>query len=236
MAGLVRGPCDCQARDRHWLASKGLPTLLDLEVATKKIGTTASVEGDSRPYPSDVPREPTLGRAANSLRVAVAGLRSIGGSRIEIPDAPTEAAVADMANIPRKSRRAHVVDRFLPRADRGVYSALRVHRTWSRTAADRALRRHGASNRGVGCSTNYRSVPLGYDAAPHDPRSGRGLRVEGPRQGQSHGDRGSCYRTTIAMAKPLCGKSHRLDPAGVPGPRDRAQREAFAAHSRPNTV
>ena len=81
-----------------------------------------------------------------------------------------------MANIPRKSRRVHVVDRFLRRADRGVHFAHRVHRTWSRTAADRTGWRHGASDRGVGGSANTRGVPLGYGAALHDPGSGRGVR------------------------------------------------------------
>ena len=51
--------------DGYRLASKGLPTFLDPEVATGEAGTTARVERIPRAYPPDVSGESVVGRSPN---------------------------------------------------------------------------------------------------------------------------------------------------------------------------
>ena len=113
VAPLARGPCDRETRDRHRLAPKGLPAFLDLEIATKKAGPTADFEGSPRPHPTDVPREPAVGRSTVPWGAAEARLRRFRGGRVEIPDALSEAAVADLADVPRQPRGLSRFDRFL---------------------------------------------------------------------------------------------------------------------------
>ena len=63
VVGLEGDPGDRQAGDGYRLASKGLPTFLDPEVATGEAGTTARVERIPRAYPPDVSGESVVGRS-----------------------------------------------------------------------------------------------------------------------------------------------------------------------------
>ena len=65
VVGLEGDPGDRQAGDGYRLASKGLPTFLDPEVATGEAGTTARVERIPRAYPPDVSGESVVGRSPN---------------------------------------------------------------------------------------------------------------------------------------------------------------------------
>ena len=65
VVGLEGDPGDRQAGDGYRLASKGLPTFLDPEVATGEAGTTARVERIPRAYPPDVSGESVVERSPN---------------------------------------------------------------------------------------------------------------------------------------------------------------------------
>ena len=73
MVGLEGYPGDRQAGDGYRLASKGLPTFLDPEVATGEAGTTARVERIPRAYPPDVSGESVVGRSPNHGELRMLG-------------------------------------------------------------------------------------------------------------------------------------------------------------------
>ena len=61
LARLASRAAHRQARDRHQVASTGLPTLLALEVASPQAGSPQDQTRDPPPHLPHVPREPRLG-------------------------------------------------------------------------------------------------------------------------------------------------------------------------------
>lgn len=92
------------ARDGHRLASPGLPSVLVLEVEEPQ-RSAEDRPGAAGVDPPDVSREPDVGRAADPLRTAPAGLRRsrVDGRQVHGP--PLEAALTDLAYFPGQPRR-----------------------------------------------------------------------------------------------------------------------------------
>ena len=84
MAWLAPLPGDRQARDRHRLAPQGVQAFLDIEVAARKAGPTACVEGDPRSDPMDVSGELIVGCALDPWRALEAWLLHLPSRRLEI--------------------------------------------------------------------------------------------------------------------------------------------------------
>ena len=69
--------------------------------------------GDSQPHPPHVPRKPNLGRATNPIRTATTRLHGRRIYRRQIHNPPSQAAVANLADLPEKSRRSDCCHRLL---------------------------------------------------------------------------------------------------------------------------
>src|ERR1035438_4172711 len=78
-------------------------------------------------------------------------------------------------------------------------------------------------------AANSRSVSVGRSAPVFDPRSKYNLRKRSHRSREGHGHRGSGHGGAITLAKSVRGATNRIHSPGVPEPRDRVEREGFAA-------
>src|SRR2546427_13305139 len=115
VVGTVARSAPCRsAADRDSLAPAGLPRVLELEVATRSNRSSARRFGDRRARPHHGPRQPPLGRAAHPWRASQARSRRLTTHGWSAHASPCETALADLADLPRKSRRDLVsVDFFV---------------------------------------------------------------------------------------------------------------------------
>ena len=128
-----------------------------------------------------------------------------------------------MADVSQQPRRIPGIDRLLRGADGHVRGAVRVRRPSPRATSDCTLRRHGAPDRGVGRPAVPGSVPVGHGSAVSDQGSGWRVRIRCLLDGDGDGYRRGRDRAAFVVAKPVCRTGDRLDPAGMSGPRDRAE-------------
>src|SRR3989475_1046479 len=127
MVGTVARGAPCRsAADHDSLAPAGLPRVLELEVATRSNRSSARRFGDRRARPHHGPRQSPLGRAAHSWRAPQARSRRLTTHGWSAHASPCETALADLADLPRKSRRRSCLGRLLRRAHGDVPRALRV--------------------------------------------------------------------------------------------------------------
>src|SRR6266852_5791475 len=106
LVGLARCLVLGAARDRHPLASGGVPRLLDLEVETSRARASAGGLRAESPHPEDVIRQPALGRAQNPRRAPQAGLRHLATLGRPADAASSKAALSVVENLPRESPRS----------------------------------------------------------------------------------------------------------------------------------
>ena len=209
MAWLAPRPGHRQARDRHRLAPQGVQAFLDMDVAARKTGPTARVERDPRSDPTDVSGEHTVGRTSGPWRASEAWLCHLPGRRLEIHGPLPLAALAGVADIPYKSRRLPGVDRLFRGPHGYVPPPVRVHRAPPRAPTDRAFRRHGTSDRGLGSAADSRSLSVGHGAAAPDPRPGRRIRAIVPLDRNGDGRGRGRHGATKPVAKSVCGTPDR---------------------------
>ena len=135
-----------QAGNRHWLAPQGLPAVLDMESSSRPTWAPTGVERNSPTDSQDEPRESTLGRTPHPRRIAQTRHRYRRDQRGQVHGTQSEAAVANLADLPGESRQDHGVGRLLHRADDPVSGPVRVPGSGSRPKADRAFQRHRPSH------------------------------------------------------------------------------------------
>ena len=93
-----------QAGDGDRLASQGLPAVLDMENSAGKAGPTGGPGGRLILDSYDEPRQPSLGRTADSRRTAQAWHCRRRNERQQVHDPQSQTTIADVANLPWKSR------------------------------------------------------------------------------------------------------------------------------------
>ena len=131
VATLEGRPRHRQARDGRRLAPPGVPPVLEMEIVPRKAGSPANLERNTRTHPTNEPREPVVGRSPNPRRVIEAGHRCQPSDRNAIHGTASEAAVADLADVPRQPRGLSRFDRFLCGPDGHVRRFVRLHRAAS---------------------------------------------------------------------------------------------------------
>jgi hypothetical protein len=106
--GLVGGGLDGLATEFHpspagdgdRLASQGLPALLDVEDSAGEAGATGGPGGRPIFDSYDEPRQPAVGRAADSRRTAQAWHCRRRNEREQVHGPPPQATIADVAGLP----------------------------------------------------------------------------------------------------------------------------------------
>jgi hypothetical protein len=139
---LAQRPHPREARDRDRLASQGLSALLDLEEpAPRRPSPDRSRAPDS--HPSNGPREPDVGRASHSRRVAQARLRARRSHGLADHAASAKTVFALLACVSAEPHQGPRFHRLLCRAHRDFSHPVCV----SRARAPRVRPRDGrASN------------------------------------------------------------------------------------------
>src|SRR5260221_12860166 len=116
-----------QAGDTDPVASTRLSRLLALEIQP---GWWPSQDRprDPRPHPTDEQREPAVGSAADTRRIADARHRSRPINRGQVHDETARAALPGLEDIPKQSYRRHAFSGSFRSANNLVQAALRfVH-------------------------------------------------------------------------------------------------------------
>lgn len=115
----------------HRLASKGIPTLLEVEKSPETAGTTRDSEGDPGADPQHERFECSLGSTEAAWGTAQARNRGVPGNGFEVHDKASEAAFTNVADVPGESYQAICVSRLLRGADREFPDPVRVPRSGS---------------------------------------------------------------------------------------------------------
>jgi hypothetical protein len=106
--GLVGGGLDglatefhpYQAGDGDRLASQGFPAVLDVEDSAGKAGPTGGPGGRPILDSYDEPRQPAVGRAADSRRTAQAWYCRRRNEREQVHGPQSQTTIADVADLP----------------------------------------------------------------------------------------------------------------------------------------
>ena len=147
-----------------------------------------SVPGGVRELIRTTSREPAVGSATHSRRIAQTGHRHRPDQRRQIYGQAPKTAVADVEDISGESSQDAGVGRLLHGANDPVPGLVRFSGAGTRTPAYRALRSDVASDSGVDGAADARSVSVGYrttvSAAGSRPDLWPGVR--GPGKGNGH--------------------------------------------------
>src|SRR5450432_4195236 len=144
-----------------------------------------------------------LGRAQNSRRIAEARHRRAKRVPLHAAQA-TEAALPNLAHLPRQPCRLAGIDRFLHGSHGDVSRSVCLLRLGPRPPPRSSLQHHRAPQRGLDRPTDRRGLPRGHGAEVHDPRPRLHLRRPVPpsRPGPRH--RGNPHGTAVALAESIC--------------------------------
>src|SRR5215471_17309386 len=99
--------------DGHRLALERFWLVLGLEGPTREAGTAGRASRGARMDTEDEPRESTLGRSADSRRVAQARHRHGRDECEQVLGAPPQPALSNLANLPGEPREVHGFGRLL---------------------------------------------------------------------------------------------------------------------------
>src|SRR6267154_972109 len=125
---------DCPTRDRHPVASDGVPPVLALEVA--HLGRSAEdTRGDPPPYPGDEPGQSAVGCAPHPWRTAQARDRGRAVDGRQVHGEEWARAVADLEDLSAQPCGRHRRDGLFGRADSQLSAALRFGHPQAPTAA-----------------------------------------------------------------------------------------------------
>jgi hypothetical protein len=197
---LAQRPHPREARDRDRLASQGLSALLDLEEpAPRRPSPDRSRAPDS--HPSNGPREPDVGRASHSRRVAQARLRARRSHGLADHAASAKTVFALLACVSAEPHQGPRFHRLLCRAHRDFSHPVCVSRARARAPAHRALQRHRGSVRAMDGPAIGQRLPLRLVAAIRHPGPRqdlwRGLRSSSA----CNGNRAGAHRARVPMAE-----------------------------------
>src|SRR5216684_5543329 len=120
MERLANSTYHRQARNGDRLAQEKLPTVLDLEGSKRHSGPTRRDEGGPGSDSQNEPREPPMGRSADSRRASEARHRHRRDECEQVHGPPQEAAIADLADLSRQSSQEPGLGRLLHRANHPV--------------------------------------------------------------------------------------------------------------------
>src|SRR5260370_1548246 len=101
MEGLANSTCHRQAGNGDRMAQEKLPTVLDLEGSKRQSRPTSRDEGGPGSDSQNEPREPHMGRSANSRRASEARDRHRRAEGEQVHGPLQEAAIADLADVSR---------------------------------------------------------------------------------------------------------------------------------------
>ncbi len=218
-----------EARDRDRLASQGLQALLELEEPKPRRSSTDR-RGDPDAHPSNGPREPDLGSASHSRRVAQARLRGRRSHGVTIHAASAKAAVADLACVSPEPHQGPRFHRLLCRAHSHVSHPVRVPRARARAPTHRALQRHRGSVRAVDRPAIGQRLPLRLGAEVRHPGPRQDLWRELRSSSACDGNRAGPHRAALPVAESVLRARDRDPSAGLPRSRHRSLRAAPAAY------
>src|ERR1700758_1153376 len=142
------------------MAPPGLSGILVPEITTAWQGSAANSARYQELDPAHQPRQRFVGRAAGSWRTAQTGYRDQPGGRFEVHDAPPQAFIPNLADVPAEPFGLSGIDRFLRRANRYLPPLVRVHRPTASAPPDLALRRYHVPNHGMDLATDPRGVSM----------------------------------------------------------------------------
>ena len=209
-----RGIDRSSAGDSDWLAPRGLPSLLALEIAAMR-WTAEKATADTPAHSRHEHRKPTLGCAADPWRTPQARHRCWADHGCQVHGEAT-TAVPGLEDVPAQSPGWHRVDGFIRGSDDLVRFVVWVCDPATSPPRDPMAGCHRTSNSRMAGPSGHRGLRMGEYATLHSSRPGRDLwRRFGPAS-SSDGHPRSADRGAIAMAERLLRKADRLDPAGLP--------------------
>ena len=141
------------------MASQGLSALLDLEEPKPRRSSTDRC-GDPNAHPSNGPREPNLGSASHSRRVAHARLRGRRSYGVAVHAASAKTAVPKLAFVPPQPHPGPRFHRLLCRAHGHISRPVRLPHARTRSPTCRAFQRHRGAIRPVDRSSNWSTPSL----------------------------------------------------------------------------
>src|SRR2546426_377589 len=148
---------------------QGFRAFWELEVATRSNRSSARRFGDRRARPHHGPRRSPLGRAAHSWRAPQARSRRLTTHGWSAHASPCETALADLADLPRKSRRRSCLGRLLRRAHGDVPRALRVRSPPPSPPPSRTFQCDRFPYRGLDGAAGCRGLPARLGAPVSHP-------------------------------------------------------------------
>src|SRR5262249_8266541 len=203
-----------QAADGDPLAPRWFPSLLALEIPTAP-WPAKDTGGHSPAHSRHERREPALGSTADPRRTAQAWHRCRADHRGKIHGEEKATTVAGLEDLSAQSRRRRCVDGFVRSPDDLVSAVVWISDLTAFPARASVAERDRASERPLDCPSADRSVRLATGAAIYRSRSGLRLwRCRHP-AASSSGYPGSTDFAAVAMAKRVCGETHRFDPTGL---------------------
>src|SRR6266853_2227158 len=114
-----------EARDRHRLASSGIPTVLEVE-EPPSCRPPVGVERSRRSHPENEFGQPALGRSAHSWGAVEARHSGVTGNSREVHGPAPEAAVADMAHLSDEPYADFGLRRFLRGSNHYIPGSVRL--------------------------------------------------------------------------------------------------------------
>jgi site-specific DNA recombinase len=188
VARLGGGRLHRPTRDRHPVAAVRLQDLLDLEEPPARARPSGRRPGDPSAHPTDVQGQPPVGRAADSRGASETRRRDLAGCGLQVPCAPSEAAIADLADLSRQPPGKPCRRGLLRRAHRAVQGLVRFRGPGARAAARPSYQRHRHPHGPVDGAATRGGVPLGDRPAIRAARSRCGLRGRVLEASPDHGD------------------------------------------------
>src|SRR5712664_1494489 len=145
---------------------------------------------------------PLLG-APHSWRAPQARARRLTTHGWSAHASPCETALADLADLPRKSRRRSCIGRLLRRAHGDVPRALRVRSPPPSPPPSRTFQRDRLPYRGLDGAAGCRGLPPRLGAPVSHPRSRRHLRRTVSTTGEGHRSCRGPHRAALPVAEPF---------------------------------
>ena len=129
--------CHLRRPTRHSdpVAAYRLQTLLGLEEPPERARPSERLPGGASAHPTNVSRQPPVGRAADSRGTPEAGHRDRAGDGLQVSGPPPDAAVADLAHVPRQPPSDPRLRGLLRRPHRDVQGLVRLRGPGARGGA-----------------------------------------------------------------------------------------------------
>src|SRR6266851_1942166 len=192
----------------------GLSLLLAVEI-TATGRAPANRSGPAHADPANERREPALGGATHSRRIAQAQLCRRSIKRRQIHGEAARAAKPGVAHLPAQPCPRYCCDGPVCCPDHRLRPAICLHHRAARSQRPRLDQRHDKPHRRMDRAPANRGISLGRSSALPHPRSGSNLWRYRHTPITRHEHPGQAYCTSLALAERLCRTVDRIDPARV---------------------